>query len=87
VVIQEVDLHAVLPAQQLHNAGVLLPPAKAGVELGHHFHLDFGVVLDFIVVGQDQHDLVVGDPGQGRGQSLHHIAQTAGFYIRCALGC
>ena len=47
---------------------------------------DVAVMLDLLIIGQEQRDLVALDLGQLRRQRLHHIAQAAGFYKGCRLG-
>ena len=84
--VDEVHLHPIFPVLQPVDAGVLIPPAQAYIKLGNLLHFILGVVQNLLVVGKNQHDLVAGNPGQGGGQGLHHVSQTAGFDIGCAFG-
>ena len=83
--VQKVDLNAVGAVHQLHNTAVLAAPAQGNGEGGDGLYFVGGVLLDLLVIGKDQNHLVARDPGQRGGESLHHVAQSPGLGVGCAL--
>ena len=86
VVVDEVDLELFLPGFQPEQAHVALPPGQSHGEAGDELTLPAAVPLDLAVVGQEQADRVAGQLAQGLGQSLHHVAKTAGLDKRGSFG-
>ena len=77
LVVYKVDLRLIGPGLEPEQTHVLLPPGQVHGEGGEQFHLQQGVVLDALIIGQEQRHLVAGNPGQLVRQGLQHISQAA----------
>ena len=72
---------------QLQQVSGLLTPAQSDLEGSDVFdRILVGSVLDLLVVGEEQRDLIALDAGQCGRQCLHDVAQTAGLGVGCAFG-
>jgi len=85
VVVDEINAQLSLGALQLQNADIALAPAQIHGEFTDLLHGDVLILLDGLVIRQEEADLHVFLFGQGDGQRLHDVAQTAGLQEGCRL--